>query len=359
MRKLLMITSAILGLGCLYPTTISAQTCTAAPSCADMGYTKTEADCSGKNTLKCPFDLTAVSCEDGDSSSGGGQWDWENMVDCSFLDFTSEKEGDTTYYTYNYTAPVAGCFLIGRMKTSADGSNSTIRIGVTDNLGNVKMPTTVYPNAFVHTVCVDKGYIVQGRGTSTIHAGCDFIPYKGKASVKDNSSCEKGDYYYDDDTCSFFNIKDKTAIGVVVDAENRKIISIEKKASLAFASDSSSYTSVYSKITSTTDGKTNTNKLISAGASKFPVAQYCNNLTIDNKTWYVPASNEFTMSKKVASTIGVYSNYLWTSTQYNSTNVVTMIGSGGTTFASFKGSVGYNTDGSTYIPQVAICIAKY
>ncbi len=64
MRKLLMITSAILGLGCLYPTTISAQTCTAAPSCADMGYTKTVSDCSGKNTLKCPFDLTKVSCEE-------------------------------------------------------------------------------------------------------------------------------------------------------------------------------------------------------------------------------------------------------------------------------------------------------
>ena len=64
MRKLLMITSAIFGLGCLYPTTISAQTCTAAPSCADMGYTKTVSDCSGKNTLKCPFDLTKVSCEE-------------------------------------------------------------------------------------------------------------------------------------------------------------------------------------------------------------------------------------------------------------------------------------------------------
>ena len=73
MRKLLMITSAILGLGCLYPTTISAQTCTAAPSCADMGYTKTASDCTGKTTLKCPFDLSAVSCEEENLTTVLGQ----------------------------------------------------------------------------------------------------------------------------------------------------------------------------------------------------------------------------------------------------------------------------------------------
>ncbi|MBQ8660782.1 MAG: tail fiber protein [Alphaproteobacteria bacterium] len=42
----------------------SAQTCTKAPSCAELGYTKSVSDCIGKNVLYCPFDSTAVSCED-------------------------------------------------------------------------------------------------------------------------------------------------------------------------------------------------------------------------------------------------------------------------------------------------------
>ena len=39
-----------------------AQTCIKTPSCADLGYTKTEADCSGKTILKCPLDNTQVYC---------------------------------------------------------------------------------------------------------------------------------------------------------------------------------------------------------------------------------------------------------------------------------------------------------
>lgn len=39
-----------------------AQTCIKTPSCADLGYTKTAADCSGKTILKCPLDNTQVYC---------------------------------------------------------------------------------------------------------------------------------------------------------------------------------------------------------------------------------------------------------------------------------------------------------
>ena len=39
-----------------------AQTCIKTPSCADLGYTKTEADCSGKTILKCPLDNSQVYC---------------------------------------------------------------------------------------------------------------------------------------------------------------------------------------------------------------------------------------------------------------------------------------------------------
>lgn len=39
-----------------------AQTCIKTPSCADLGYTKTTADCTGKTILKCPLDNTQVYC---------------------------------------------------------------------------------------------------------------------------------------------------------------------------------------------------------------------------------------------------------------------------------------------------------
>ena len=40
----------------------AAQTCIKTPSCADLGYTKTAADCAGKTVLKCPLDNTQVYC---------------------------------------------------------------------------------------------------------------------------------------------------------------------------------------------------------------------------------------------------------------------------------------------------------
>ena len=40
----------------------AAQTCIKTPSCADLGYTKTAADCAGKTILKCPLDNTQVYC---------------------------------------------------------------------------------------------------------------------------------------------------------------------------------------------------------------------------------------------------------------------------------------------------------
>ena len=40
----------------------AAQVCTTPPTCDALGYTKTEADCSGKTILKCPLDQTKVYC---------------------------------------------------------------------------------------------------------------------------------------------------------------------------------------------------------------------------------------------------------------------------------------------------------
>jgi len=60
MRYLLVTTTIIAGLA--YTSSALAQTCTAAPSCEEMGYTQSASDCTGKISLRCPFDLSAYLC---------------------------------------------------------------------------------------------------------------------------------------------------------------------------------------------------------------------------------------------------------------------------------------------------------
>ena len=49
-------------LGLMSVAPVWAQTCIKTPSCADLGYTKSTTDCSGKTILKCPLDTTKVYC---------------------------------------------------------------------------------------------------------------------------------------------------------------------------------------------------------------------------------------------------------------------------------------------------------
>lgn len=66
---------------------VRAQTCTAAPSCAALGYDKTSTDCTGQAMLKCPFDQSKVFCA-GTTACGGGT-NPDGSGDC--------KEGDILY----------------------------------------------------------------------------------------------------------------------------------------------------------------------------------------------------------------------------------------------------------------------
>ena len=63
----------------------SAQSCTTAPSCSELGYTKSASDCAGKTILYCPFDRTKAYCVD--------------EITCASLGFTdtiSECPGEYT-----------------------------------------------------------------------------------------------------------------------------------------------------------------------------------------------------------------------------------------------------------------------
>ncbi|MBS4773063.1 MAG: tail fiber protein [Proteobacteria bacterium] len=62
-----------------------AQTCSQAPSCSELGYTKSASDCAGKTILYCPFDKTKAYCMDEITCASLG-----------FTDTTSECPGDYT-----------------------------------------------------------------------------------------------------------------------------------------------------------------------------------------------------------------------------------------------------------------------
>ncbi len=77
MRKILLASAAAPAL--LYALPSQAQTCTAAPDCATLGYTKTAAQCSGKTYTRCPFDTSKYSCED------------TKEVDCAAEGYTDKR----------------------------------------------------------------------------------------------------------------------------------------------------------------------------------------------------------------------------------------------------------------------------
>ena len=70
MKKYLLL--AGVGFCCFSGTALAAFDCAPPPSCADLGYTMTTSQCSGKVTLKCPLDLNAVWCTSTTSSGRGG-----------------------------------------------------------------------------------------------------------------------------------------------------------------------------------------------------------------------------------------------------------------------------------------------
>ena len=71
MNKISYIFISLLSVCLLFPQSGTAQTsqdtavCAKAASCSDMGFTMTAAQCSGKASLKCPFDQSKYFCNDG------------------------------------------------------------------------------------------------------------------------------------------------------------------------------------------------------------------------------------------------------------------------------------------------------
>src|SRR5574344_1260823 len=86
----------ILIAGLFYTSPSSALVCGTAPDCAEMGYNKSAADCSGEY-LKCPFDTSKVACIE----AGANCSDYGFLYDCTGTGYAS---GSGTACDSKYTA---------------------------------------------------------------------------------------------------------------------------------------------------------------------------------------------------------------------------------------------------------------
>ena len=152
MKKIVLLSFIATTILSLEYTDVMAQTCTAAPSCDDLGYTKSASQCSGKTTLKCPFDLTKVSCEDESKNSTIPLWDWANSKSC---DGTTNWIKDSTSGEWRYSVPQNGCVLLLTNNSShTTGLANTFSILDTSN-----NTITTYSNR-PHVICLEKNYTI-------------------------------------------------------------------------------------------------------------------------------------------------------------------------------------------------------
>ena len=175
--------------------------------------------------------------------------------------------------------------------------------------------------------------------------GCEegySLNKKGDAPSTCEISCNVGDIYYSDDTCSSTYDSSKTAIGIVFDDENLQAMALTTgKASnnrngLVWQK---SYTNVnipelqdYSNSTAALkdmNGKMNTDIILAyanSSGKEYPAVQYCHDLTIGGKEWYLPSAgqlqkitnNRTKITPAITATGGDrVEGSSWSSTEYN------------------------------------------
>jgi hypothetical protein len=110
-------------------------------------------------------------------------------------------------------------------------------------------------------------------------------------------TCNVGDIYYSDDTCSPTRINSKTPIGVVYDSVNKLVVSLDESSSgLIWGPNNTDVAQLtnyagYGPAREDFNGKSNTDILVAIG-TQYEAANYCHNKTTGGKTWYLPAYGE-------------------------------------------------------------------
>ena len=136
---------------------------------------------------------------------------------------------------------------------------------------------------------------IGGSGTSGGSGGGDDTGDDNNTSP----SCNIGDIYYADNTCSSnFDIQ-KDAIGIVFDTTHKLIVSLSTGKNKKWSTSTSLSSDVNITGVNINDtalvrdfnGKTYTNQLI-ASSSTYPAAEYCGSLTLGNKSWFLPSGGQ-------------------------------------------------------------------
>ncbi|MBE6452180.1 MAG: hypothetical protein E7012_01660 [Alphaproteobacteria bacterium] len=293
MRYLLVTTTIIAGLA--YTSSALAQTCTAAPSCEEMGYTKSETDCTGKISLRCPFDLTKVSCEKESSDNSSDSIKTISDLRWSeYIDFESP-----------FTLPANGClfFTPGVVTNYSNANYYDIYID-----GKLSREFNNIFGSELAVVCLKKNQVLE----ATTHSSNTAMQGKFVPLNKIEINCKIGDIYYSDDTCLSTYTSTKTPLGIVIDDVNKIVLALsERTSSAAWNGPSSVDETFLNNITSPESdisGFTNTAKLILNNSKNYyTIFNVCLSSTIGGKTWYAPAAGELS---KVIANIDIIQNRL-------------------------------------------------
>ena len=125
-------------------TTYAAINCAKAPTCAELGYNKSAADCEGKKAVLCPFDHAKMFCFSSNSSSGDtSNNSSETPTDCRIGSILYDDKKCYTSTPKNRT-PIAIVF----------DSNKRLALGVKTKSGSWGRPDndiTTLPNGFFDT----------------------------------------------------------------------------------------------------------------------------------------------------------------------------------------------------------------
>ena len=195
----------------------------------------------------------------------------------------------------------------------------------------------------VFPTCEEMGYTMTATdcsGRATLKCPSDHA--KVFCIADSSAECQIGSVLYNDLKCYDKTPEDKTAIAVVFDTSKRLAIALNQQGTIGWGGygtdisrldncTSSNYTSCG------TDGKSNTQKIISAlGESSDYAAGYCYNLTagkLMKGSWFLPSASELKTLynnktkvnaglTKAGSTTIPTSGYYWTSTESNSNHAL-------------------------------------
>ena len=125
-------------------TSLAQDSCIRRPSCEDMGYNKSVADCAGKTTLKCPFNLDMVSCS---ASEAAIECDWGERLT---VDNTCKKIENAIAFVIETTANNASITL------TTNKTNITVDWGdgTTEDISNTTNPSHSYAKVGQYEVVI-------------------------------------------------------------------------------------------------------------------------------------------------------------------------------------------------------------